>query len=231
MAEQPEKRKILPVIAIVAAILIFVAAIIGLAMYRLNSKTPAAQTAGSSVKPAPKKETNITTTLPKPKRPAEDDIIYKGWQTYENAAWKIYARYPPEWTKTETTGSLRVTFLGPSMPGTGVILNECSFGIFIEDVPSGTTLEDYVAAARAQPQGGGGVVTETDTSIGESSAFKVIDTYADVGAPWKRMRVWTIKDGKAYTFSYAASTNYATVDYYTIHSGEADMILESVFLD
>ncbi len=230
--EEP-KRNIRMALAIAAGIIIFFAVIIGLVAVRMNSKSAdqdktATTTAKKSTNAS--EDTNINQkTTPSISQSAEDAEKYKGWQTYENQSWKVFLRYPAGWSKTETSGSLSVIFLGPPTPG-GVILNECAFGIFIEDVPAGSTLDAYVQAAQAEPMGGGTVAEKTDTSIGENPAIKVVDTYSDVGAPWKRLRIWTIKNGRAYTFSYTASVNYGGADYYTLHSATADMILASVII-
>lgn len=234
--EKRKNRKIWPVFAIIAAILIFVALVVGVAIYRLNS-TAATQTASVTVDETDSstetKDTNISQKgkPPKTKQSADDEIIYKGWKAYDSAIRKVYARYPAGWTMTETAGSPHVTFLGPPLAAGGVVSNECVFSIYIENVPADTTLEEYIVDARAAPQGGGAVVSETDTSISESTAFKVIDTYADVGLPWRRLRVWTIKNSRAYTFTFVASINYGSIDYYSDHASEADMILASVFID
>jgi hypothetical protein len=232
--KQQPKRKIWPALALFGGILVFFGVIIGLVMWRTNSKTATTGLTTSSATSKSKtstKKTNITQKeTPSITQSKEDEEKYKGWQTYQNQSWAIFVRYPAGWTKTETTASLHVTILGPATPAGGVILNECAFSIFVEDVPDTMTLENYVAAARAAPLGGGSVVEQTDTSIGDSTALKVIDTYADVGAPWKRLRVWTIKNGRAYTFTFAASVNYGGVDYYAMHSATADMILASVII-
>ena len=233
MAEEP-KRNIWAAVAIVAGIIVFFIVIIGLVIYRQNSKTAGSnQAASATVKKSSidTKDTNIAQKeTPSITESKEDEEKYKGWQTYENQSWAIFVRYPAGWTKTETPGSLSLTFLGPPTPAGGVVLNECAFGIFIEDVPASMTLDAYMHAAQSEPLGGGNVVEETDTSVGENPALKVVDTYTEVGAPWKRFRIWTIKGGHAYTFSYRASVNYGGTNYYTTNSATADMILGSVII-
>ncbi len=239
MADKPPitkkepKRNIWVAVALASGVIVFFVVIVGLVIYRTNSKTTdASKTATTTAKKnTTTSDTNINQkSTPSIKQSAEDAEKYKGWQTYENQSWRIFSRYPPGWTKTEAKGSLNVTFLGPPTAAGGVILNECAFSIFVEEVPAGMTLEAYVQAARSAPLGGGAAAEETETSIGESPAIKVVDTYVDVGAPWKRQRIWTIKNGRAYTFSYTASTNYGGTNFYTLHSGTADMILASVII-
>jgi hypothetical protein len=234
ITKREPKRNVGAALAIIIGVIVFFVVIVGLVYYRVNSLTTGGKPASSEVvKKAAKakKDTNIAQKeAPSITQSADDKLKYKGWQTYENMDWAIYARYPEGWTMTETIGSLNVVFLGPPTPAGGTILNECTFGIFIEDVTDDMVLEDYVAAARSEPMGGGSAIYETDTSVGEYAALKVVDTYSDVGAPWKRQRIWTIKNGRAYTFSFRASINYGGIDYYTMHSSTADMIMDSVII-
>ncbi|MFA5867150.1 MAG: hypothetical protein WC891_04185 [Actinomycetota bacterium] len=227
------KRNIWMALAIAAGVIVFFMVIVGLVAVRLNSKsTDQSQTATTTTKKSTTTtdDTNINQkSTPSITQSAEDAEKYKGWQTYENQSWRVFVRFPAGWTKTETSGSLNVVFLGPPTAG-GVILNECVFGIFVKEVPAGTTLDSYVHTAQTQPMGGGTVAEQMETSVGESPAVKIMDTYSDVGAPWKRLRIWTIKNGRAYTFSYTASINYGGTDYYTLHSATADMILASVII-
>lgn len=227
------KRNIWAAVATAAGIIVFFIVIIGLVAYRLNSKTPTDNKASSTVVEKSSTDTTGPNIAPKEdnsiKPPVEDEEKYKGWQTYENQSWAIFFRYPAEWTKTEVSGSLDVTVLGPPTPG-GAVLNECAVGVFIEDVPESMTVGEYEQAERSEPSPGSNVLEATYTSVGPSEALKVIDTYTDNGAPWKRQRILTIKNERAYTFSYKASINYGGTDYYTIHSATADMILASVII-
>lgn len=154
---------------------------------------------------------------------------YKGWQTYTNQTYKITARYPAGWTYEETQGSSHVTFLGPET--TGVITRECAFSIFVEDVAPGTSLNNYVDTALNEPMGKGTVVEEGATTIAGNAAFKVVDTYTDVGHKWQRLRVYTIKNNLAFTFQYSASTNYNGSDYYAMHLAKAELWLASISID
>lgn len=131
---------------------------------------------------------------------------------------------------TETSGSLLVTFTGPAMPPGSVIQNECTFSIFVEDLPAATGLDEYISAARSAPLGGGDITSQIDTTIDSNPAIEIVDTYVDIGQPWKRSRVWTIKNGRAYTFTYAADLNYNAIDYYTMHDTEAYQIKASIVI-
>lgn len=155
---------------------------------------------------------------------------YQGWSTYSNQAYKVSIKYPPGWKCTEKEGSLYVTIAGPETSG-GVILNQCAFTISVEDLSGPTSLNDYVDEAQSEPLGGGNVVEEGSTTLDDNPAYKVIDTYRDVGHDWKRMRVWTIKNNKAYTFGYRAPTNYESTDYYSVHLGTAELMLQSIVID
>lgn len=155
---------------------------------------------------------------------------YAGWQDYVSNTWAVSIKYPAGWTMKETSGSLYVSFSGPATPPGGVILAECSFAIAADDVDPGTTLDTFVTDAQEEPMGGGNVVSDTATSVDGNVARQVVDTYTDVGHPWKRLRVWTIKDGKGYTFIYWASTNYNSNDYYAAHLAEAEAMIASIVL-
>jgi hypothetical protein len=232
--KREQKRSIWPAAALIAGIVIFFVVVVGLVAFRTSPKTPsgsqttAAKTSKSTTDPNNPNIVQKETPSSAPSK--EDEEKYKGWQTYENQTWAILARYPAEWTKTETSGNPSVTFLGPPTPAGGVILNECSVSISFDEIPAGMTLNAYMNAARSKPLGGGAMVEETETSIGDSAALKVVDTYTDIGVPWKRLRIWTIKNGRGYTFNFSASINYGGTDYYTIHSTMADMILASVVI-
>jgi hypothetical protein len=163
-----------------------------------------------------------------PKTPKVDQ--YQGWLTYSNQTYKISIKYPPGWTYTEKERSLYVSIAGPETSG-GVILKQCAFTIFVEDLSGPTSLSDYVDEAQSEPQGGGPVVEEGPTTLDDNAAYKVIDTYYEVGHNWKRMRVWTIKNNKAYTLGYRAPTNYNSTDYYSVHLSTAELMLQSIVID
>jgi hypothetical protein len=78
--------------------------------------------------------------------------------------------------------------------------------------------------------GSGEIISNIDTSIDGNPATQIVESYVDMGQPWKRIRIWTIKGGRVYTLTYAASINYNKVDYYTMHDTEAAMIEASVLL-
>ncbi len=199
-------------------------------IYRQNSTTSSLKKTADAKDKTKVKGTSGTTTDTAAGDTANTETSdkYAGWQTYSNQTWAVKARYPSGWTFEETSGSLHVTFLGPPTPPGGVILNECAFRIFVEDFTGPGNLADYVAAARAEPQGGGTVVEDGPTTIWGNSAHKGVDTFYEVGHNWKRLRVWTLKNGKAYTFTFEASTAYNGTDYYALHLPTAELMLASV---
>lgn len=233
-AEPEKKRNIWVPLGLFLAIVIFMAAVFGLVAYRMKNKTSSTKTTKTTASASKKtKESSIIQKQkPKPKTPAEDVEKYKDWQTYENMTWALFLRYPQNWTKSETIGneSLSVTFLGPATPAGGVVLNESTVSVLVDKVPASTDLQDYVDQVKKEPLGVGTIIEERDTSIAETSGIKVVDSYSDVGQPWRRQRIWAIQDDFAYTFTYKASVNYGGVDYYAMHSAVADMIFASVIL-
>lgn len=221
------KSKVPGIIAIVAIVLVVIALIYVL--------LPSASKFGGNGTMTTETET-ATSTQKKP-APAEEEPVdndiggpFEGWQKYSSKAWGVSARFPAGWTTTETTGSLSVIFLGPPTPAGGVILNECSYSIFVEDVSASMGLEAYSTAARTAPQGAGDINKQIDTSIDGNEAIQIEDTYVEAGQPWKRLRTWTIKNNKAYTLTYAASINYNKVNYYIMHESEAEQIESSIVI-
>ena len=222
------KSKLGPIIAVVVLVLVMGGGVI----FLLSPASDLSTETDSSAKKETAKTSAKTSTATTKDEPiiSEEEGPYKGWQKYENKAWHIFVRYPAGWTLSETAGNLNAAFLGPAMAAGGVILNECVFSVFAEEAPAGTQLEAYIAAAKNAPMGGGTVSSTIETSIDSNPAIKIVDTYVDTGQPWKRTRIWTIKSGRVYTLTYAASINYNKVDYYTKHDTEAEMIVASVLL-
>ncbi len=218
---QEHKASVIAGIAVTLTVLAII-----LAMYRL----PSALDKSSSVTEAATSTATKPVAVETTSNPT-DEGPYKGWQTYANKAWGPTLLYPPTWTVSETAANtLRVTFLGPPMPGGSPYQNECTYGIFVETVPAAAKLEDYVAAARLAPQGGGDITSQIETTLDSYPAIEIVDTYVDFGQPFKRTRLWMIKNRKAYTFTYAADLNYKAVDYYVMHDAEAYQITASIVI-
>ncbi len=213
------KASIIAAIAVTLTVLAII-----LAMYRLPSAikdTSAITNAATSTATKPV----ATDTASNP----TDEGPYKGWQTYSNKTWGTTLLYPPNWTLTETVAdTLRAALLGPAMAAGSPYQNECTYTVFVETVPAAAKLEDYVAAARQAPQGGGDVTSQIETTLDSNPAIQVVDTYVEVGQPFKRTTLWTIKNRKVYTFTYAADLNYKGVDYYVMHDAEAYQITASI---
>lgn len=155
---------------------------------------------------------------------------YKGWQAYKNKTYGISVKIPGGWTYMETSGSLHLAILGPATAG-GVITHACAFSVYVEDVDPGTTTEGYSDAAMKEPQASGTTVEDGSATISGNPGRRVVAGYQEVGHPWKRLCVWTIKNNKAYTFDYQASTDYESTDYYSMHLAIAELILASIVID
>lgn len=224
--EDGKKSKLTGILAIIGILIIVVALVI----YFL----PSAAKFGNSSTPTTKADT-ATTTEKKPAPPkdtpeTDSDIgPYKGWQKYNNKDSGVTVRYPVGWTISETPGTMAAVFIGPPTPG-GAILNECTFAVSAESISSSVGLQEYVTAARLAPLGGGDITSQIDTSVDSNEAIEIVDTYVDAGFPWRRMRVWTNKNDKAYTFTYAASPNYNKADYYSAHIEDSQLILDSILI-
>lgn len=175
-----------------------------------------------------KRKAGAKTTDTKLLTTAEDN--YKGWQTYENKTYGISVKIPGGWTYMETSGSLHLAILGPATAG-GVITHVCAFSVFVEDVSPGIAVEAYSDAAMKEPQGGGTLAEDGPMTMSGNMGRRVVDSYQEVGHPWKRLRIWTVKNNKAYTFDYEASTNYESTDYYSMHLAIAELILASIVID
>ncbi|MFA5867332.1 MAG: hypothetical protein WC891_05145 [Actinomycetota bacterium] len=175
-----------------------------------------------------KKKTGAGTTDAKPVTSVEDK--YSGWQTYKNKTYALSIKIPSGWTYMETSGSLHLSILGPATAG-GVITHACAFSVFVEDVSPGTMIEAYSDAAMKEPQGSGTSIEDGPTTISGNPGRRVVDSYQEVGYPWKRLCVWTIKNNKAYTFDYQASTDYESTNYYSTHLATAELILASIVID
>lgn len=227
-SQEKKQSKVGGILAIIAIIILV---IVGVVYFLMQSGL-----IGSGNKTTATDET-ATTTEKKPaadktdETDAEDDTgPFKGWAKFSNKDWGISARYPIGWTISETAGFPTVTFIGPPTPTGGAILYECTFSIMVENISSAIGLEAYVTAARTTPQGMGDITKQIETTLDSNDAIQIVDTYAEAGQPWKRLRTWLIKNDKAYTFTFAASPNYNKVDYYSPHIEEAELILESVLI-
>ncbi len=174
------------------------------------------------------KNTGAKTTDTKSQTTA--DNTYKGWQEYRNKTYAVSIKIPDGWTYMETSGSLHLAILGPATGG-GVITHACAFNVLVEDVSPGTTVDAYSDAAMKEPQGGGTLVEDGPTTISGNPSRRVVSSYQEVGHPWKKLCVWTIKNNKAYTFDYQASTNYESTDFYAMHLATAELMLASIVIN
>lgn len=166
----------------------------------------------------------------KTKQQATAEENYKGWQTYENKTYRISMKIPNGWKYLETSGSLHLAILGPATAG-GVITHVCAFSVYVEDVNRGTTTETYSDGAMKEQQNNGTVAEDEPATISGNPARRVVSSYQEVGYPWKRLCVWTVKNNKAYTFDYQASTDYKSTDYYSTHLATAELILASIVIN
>ncbi len=227
-AQEITKSQKVTVFILVAVIVVLLAVAL---VYVYRQLTSFDQVATPKTTSATKK-TAITQKKPvvtsKSASASDDEQRYKGWQTYSNHTWAISVRYPATWTKTETSGNLHVTFLGPAATPGGAILNECMFSVFVEDISALMKLQSYVDNARNKPMGTRPASDEILTSIDGNDAIEAEDTYVDAGLPYKKRQVWTIKNKRAYTFTYAASINYSSTDYYIMHITDAELIQNSI---
>jgi hypothetical protein len=217
-----QKARIVVAVIVTAIVLALVAIVV--------YQKPAAPTTGKTLSPEASPASSTTqkpAATENPAAPTTTEGPYKGWQTYSNTAMGVSSLYPPGWTIDETADRMRATFVGPALPA-GPITNEGTASIFVETVPPATKLAMYVSSAQGAPGGGGDVTSKLDTSLDSNAAIEVVDTYAIANQPWKRMRVWTIKNGKAVTFTYVADLNFNTIDYYTKHETEAEQIRDSI---
>lgn len=195
---------------------------------RGNDKAAGARIAVLEKANQAKRKTQAKSTDAKAQTAAEDKYI--GWQEYKNKTYALSIKIPGSWTYMETSGSLHLAILGPATAG-GVITHACAFSVYVEDVDPGTTTEGYSDAAMKEPQASGTTVEDGPATISGNPGRRVVAGYQEVGHPWKRLCVWTIKNNKAYTFDYQASTDYESTDYYSMHLATAELILTSIVID
>jgi hypothetical protein len=135
---------------------------------------------------------------------------------YENTNYGIKMQYPSSWEKVDEqiqqgTITILASFFSPAKNATEPPQN---VNIGIEDLPSQTfTLDEYTQGGinqlRISLQDFNITESTENLSLGGNPAHKIIYTYSltDKDSPFnqlplKNMQIWTVKNGKAYIFSY-----------------------------
>ncbi len=112
--------------------------------------------------------------------------------------------YPSTWTQGGNTGGTAVMFLSPL--ATGDTFRE-NLNVVVEDVPAGTTLDQYVASNKANLPNviqGFQMMSENPVSLGTLPGYQIRYTGTYSGNQLEWMQVLAVGNSKGYVLTYTA---------------------------
>ena len=148
-----------------------------------------------------------------------------GTTAYENSVLGVKMDYPQDWEKKEEMQGSVVAFVSPRAGKDDQFAENVNLMTEILPAASSVTLEQYTEATLVNLK----KVMKDQTTIDSGSAtlaglpaYEIVHTGTHEGFTYKTLQIWTLKNNKAYLFTYMAG-----MDGYDQYLKDAEGIFKS----